>query len=285
MLTLPSDRAPEAKSKPTLLPQWSWLIGIVLFAGASILIFRMVYESTVLTCESGPQMLGYSMMHTNPAIFIGGLLCVSVFFAWLVIALIYGASRKLRFTKREWALLVFMTSSLSLLPVPYNWWMHADALACGVGKFGSEFLVEAAADGNLSLVKKFTDQGEELDTGNAFRGFTPLGAAVANNHIEVVEYLISRGANLNFSTTGMRTTNLMIAAEKGYLPIVKTLLEHGETPCAIDNQQQNAFTLAKQYKHQDVADYLRSNFPCPDPPPPPPSSCKSESENNCVEVH
>ncbi len=279
-----SDQKPEGRTRPTLLPQWSWLIGLVLFVGTFVFICRIVYESTFITCERGPQMVGFSIAHGVYPILLFAMLCMPVFFVWLVIALIYGAWRKLRFSKGEWALLGFMVASFSVLFIPYSAWLHVDALACGNGNFRDAFLVEAAADGDISIVKQLAAQGAGLD-GASPRGVTPLGAAVANDRVEIVEFLISRGANVNFSTVGMGRTPLMIAAENGHLPIVKTLLAHGARPCAVDREQQTPLTLARQYKHQDIVEYLRSNFPCPDPPPPPPSSCKSESQDNCVEVH
>jgi hypothetical protein len=54
----------------------AWTVtGYLLFCGAAILVARILYEETILTWVSGPQMVGFAMAHgALPFVFITGII-------------------------------------------------------------------------------------------------------------------------------------------------------------------------------------------------------------------
>jgi ankyrin repeat protein len=93
--------------------------------------------------------------------------------------------------------------------------------------------VRPAEDGDLEKVKSQLTTSPELATkifpyqergGQGDR--TLLHYAVQGNHLPVVEFLVSKGADINLQTEHAPTP-LHLAAETGDLPIAKFLIDHG----------------------------------------------------------
>src|SRR5258706_14011145 len=59
-------------SDPGLLPACARVCGWLFLIGQTLFISRIVYESTVLTCVDGPQMVGFSMAHVGHSFFLLG---------------------------------------------------------------------------------------------------------------------------------------------------------------------------------------------------------------------
>ena len=78
----------------------------------------------------------------------------------------------------------------------------------------------AACHGDLPLVEYLADNGASLDTPRAWLGLFPLNGAVAKGHVEVVKFLIERGADVDKeceafgSEYGARMSSLEIARNK-----------------------------------------------------------------------
>lgn len=88
-------------------------------------------------------------------------------------------------------------------------------------------LNRAAFDGDLEAVRKLLEQGEFAGSGGDAAAYgTPLGAALMNDHTQVVELLLEQGAPV------YRNAHLLLAATHTDDPaIVKLLLERmGEPP-------------------------------------------------------
>jgi hypothetical protein len=67
----------------------AWTItGYLLFCAIAILIGRIVYEETILTWLSGPQMVGFAMAHGALApILIAGSIALPGILLWLAVSL------------------------------------------------------------------------------------------------------------------------------------------------------------------------------------------------------
>jgi ankyrin repeat protein len=84
----------------------------------------------------------------------------------------------------------------------------------------------AAARGNHKAVRMLLDAGAEIDAQDSVSEFTPLVRAVMNGHDQVVDELLRRGANAQY--TGAGWTLLHYAAGfKGTARTIEMLLDHG----------------------------------------------------------
>ncbi len=262
-------------SDPGLLPAWARVCGWLFLIGQTLFISRIVYESTVLTCVDGPQMVGFSMAHGEHSFFLLGLLFLPFGAFFLLVALVFGAVKRLRFSLREWVLMAALLVSFSFLFVPYRVWEHLDMTVCTSGPLGDAFLLEAARLGNLGQVTRLVAEGHSVNRDSGSDD-TPLSVA----------FLLSKGANVNAHNSLSRDTPLMKAAYSGDTQMLELLIAQGADPCAINNEwdQENAQRIAEKKHNQAAAEYLAAHSHC-SLPPPPPASCANESAATCVEVH
>ena len=86
-------------------------------------------------------------------------------------------------------------------------------------------LYEAAADGNIALVKSLIAGGADVNTPNIW-GWTPLYVAVVIGNGDIVNLLIAKGANVD-APNNQGETPLRLAIGKGRRNIVKLLIENG----------------------------------------------------------
>jgi len=107
-----------------------------------------------------------------------------------------------------------------------------------------EFLLEQKADarrypwvlcaavmtGNLQLVKLLYDSRARDETRNRWTSSeAALQSAAKGGHVEIVKYLLSRGANVNFDAGWDSETVLQAAANTGIRDLVELILEHHPT--------------------------------------------------------
>ena len=91
-------------------------------------------------------------------------------------------------------------------------------------------LMEAAGVGKVEVLKFLVERGAIVDACNK-GGFTALfyGAASNSNSVDVIKYLVSKGANIGHHSK-FGYTALHYAAHKGYVETVKELLALGASP-------------------------------------------------------
>lgn len=104
-------------------------------------------------------------------------------------------------------------------------------------------LIRAAGSGKQEIVRLFIKSGYDLDTQNFTDGRTPLTAAVAGGHGEVVDLLLEGGAKID--APGPRgNTALMLAIDAGNAPLAKRLLERGASTAVRNDEEFRALELA-----------------------------------------
>jgi len=91
----------------------------------------------------------------------------------------------------------------------------------------------AAASGSLGMAGILIDAGADLGTVGEPGGATPLHAAAINNHPDIVNLLLERGAD-PASRDSQGRTPLHVAAAFGNSDAAKVFLEHGADPFAED---------------------------------------------------
>ncbi len=102
--------------------------------------------------------------------------------------------------------------------------------------------------GNIETVRTLIESDRRLVNwthGGGIEPITkaPLVYASQEGHVDIVELLISNGANVNhFDEDGI--SPLMFAAQKGHLGVVETLLAHGARVNHVDEQRRSALVYA-----------------------------------------
>jgi ankyrin repeat protein len=101
-------------------------------------------------------------------------------------------------------------------------------------------------------VKAWIERQPELVNAYAPDGFQPLGLAAFFGQIEIVEFLLSRGAEVNSpSRNAMRVMPLHSAIANQRSEIVKLLLEHGAD---VNATQADDFTPLHEAAQNGMAD-------------------------------
>lgn len=105
-------------------------------------------------------------------------------------------------------------------------------------------LVAAARTGNPIIAKLLLDAGAAVDAPVTKKGRTPLMVALAyEGGITITKLFVQYGANVN-AVAEDGTTPLIIAAAGAKLNVVEFLLSKGANPKAVDNNQMTAYKYA-----------------------------------------
>lgn len=137
----------------------------------------------------------------------------------------------------------------------------------------SSFLHLAANQGDAELTNHLLDKGANIDrVGSGFMyagedsawmkdyGYTPLGIAAANGHVECVEALIAREARIDFTSIADGDTPLHRAARNGHLNCVIALIRANARVDLLNREQYLAVDLAHQNKHSNCVKYITEHI-------------------------
>ena len=115
-------------------------------------------------------------------------------------------------------------------------------------------LMIAAANGHIDVVNLLLNKGAEIDKGNDY-GTTPLHVAATWGHLHFVELLLDRGA-LHNSRTRSGGTSLYWAAKGGHKHVVKVLIDHGTDVDIKDDYGNTPLGFAVDMDHIDTVQLL-----------------------------
>ncbi|WP_353276290.1 ankyrin repeat domain-containing protein [Wolbachia endosymbiont (group B) of Villa cingulata] len=85
----------------------------------------------------------------------------------------------------------------------------------------------------------------------------PLHRAVQGGNLDIVKFLVDRGADVDSKNKDGRTP-LHDAALEGHNGVVKTLLERGANVNALNNLKNFPFILAKEKSNQGLIEILKN---------------------------
>lgn len=95
-------------------------------------------------------------------------------------------------------------------------------------------LHEAARRGDLRKIKELLGRGENVNARDAI-GYTPLHYAAKSGHLDVVQFLVENGADVNaISLNEFLETPLHMAVSSGRLDVVRFLVERGAHVDSLD---------------------------------------------------
>ena len=113
-------------------------------------------------------------------------------------------------------------------------------------------LMEASREGHEEMVALLLSQGADINSQTEETQETALTLACCGGFLEVADFLIKAGANLELGAS----TPLMEAAQEGHLELTKYLLESNASVNAQSGTGDTALTYACENGHTDVADLL-----------------------------
>ncbi|KAJ8966249.1 hypothetical protein NQ314_003664 [Rhamnusium bicolor] len=125
-------------------------------------------------------------------------------------------------------------------------------------RHGQSVLHYAVNSGNIDMVEYLmTTLGKELSVNqNDACCFSPLHMAAANGDIEMLRWLLRRGANVNAVGGRQRQNALHVAARSAHLTIIRILVEAGADINAVDVEERSILTLAVRQSNEEAVRYL-----------------------------
>jgi ankyrin repeat protein len=127
-------------------------------------------------------------------------------------------------------------------------------LNAGAIKGRDEFLVAAARQGRIPLVRVLLARGIDVNT-KVDHDTTAIAEAAAHGEIDMVEFLLSVGANANVKDVDGETP-LMAAAAFGDLRTVEAIIRSGADREAVDIHGRTAWNHAVRNGHAAIAKLL-----------------------------
>ena len=117
------------------------------------------------------------------------------------------------------------------------------------------FWMNAVIKGDISTIQNFINNGINVDEVRR-RDHPALLLATSRGYTSVVKLLLEGGADLNSRTDDTKSTALHLATERNYTDIVKLLLEYGADKNAIDEEGKTALIIAAQKGFLEVVKLL-----------------------------
>jgi len=158
---------------------------------SAALALRLVWEQTALSWERGPQMVGFSLMHSGLGLLLFAVLAVAVVWAITVLLMNLFGKGEINGTHLLGALVVLVAAGV--VSVPYGKWVQLFSSKISQGPHASEFLVHMAAIGDKRAVEALLQQGVPINTSNR-SGIRAIEAAENTKQTEMREFLVSKGA-------------------------------------------------------------------------------------------
>jgi len=113
-----------------------------------------------------------------------------------------------------------------------------------------------AGKGDLGEIKKLVEcEGLDVKMRNS-EGFGLLHAAAMFGHTELVEYLLSKGADPNIQTFGPLYAPIHSASYGGHLETVKCLVKHGANTKLKNYRSETPKETAARQNHSQVVAYF-----------------------------
>jgi len=118
-------------------------------------------------------------------------------------------------------------------------------------------LHQAARNGNIELVRELTNP-TTVNSPDEVYGATPLHHATAGGSLEVAQFLLQHGANVNaqYTMAAIGTTPLILAADEGHAAVVELLLKAGAHIEAKDDNGDTPLIMAATSGHRDIVELL-----------------------------
>jgi len=123
-------------------------------------------------------------------------------------------------------------------------------------KSGENALMLAAFDGELALVKNLVLQKKAAVNK---LGWAPIHYAATNGHLEITQFLMANGAQIN-ALSPSETTPLMMSIGSGNDQLIKFLLDNGADLRMRNHEGYTAIDVAQLFGKDDIRNGLTSRW-------------------------
>ena len=133
------------------------------------------------------------------------------------------------------------------------------ALAKSFSPDGFPVFALPAVFGHLEVAEYLLGKGADVNAAaNNGTGYNALTGAVASGHTAIVAWLLANGADPNYRYAA-GYSSLLTAAANGHLGIVSLLLASGADLHAKTNDGKTALSFAQERGHAEVTEFLRTH--------------------------
>lgn len=184
------------KSTAARAPLWLVVWGYFCVVGSALFTAHEIWEETYWTWRDGPHILAWSTLYSRRFFLFP---CLVMLWPWLVVALVamlHNLANRRRVSRTLCATFVAGAAVVAIESLPYSLWQCWFVERLAHGPHAGEFLLFAVDGGDLDTVKAFLARGVGIDNRDC-EGKSALHLAAARGHTEVLNYLLSRSADLN----------------------------------------------------------------------------------------
>jgi hypothetical protein len=195
-------------------------------AGTAVLAARLIWEQTVWTSQRGPQMVGFSLTHGSGAIFLLAPVLLLVWGAVALLVILVDLLKRRRPDTPTLAALIAALLLFVLLSLPGGFWQRLFIHRMATSPKAGDLVVYAAYGKDFRTVDAMLSHGVPITAVDHSEWRTPLHAAAIAGDLRLVQYLVSKGANVNaLDRSGDSPAEL--AASRGNQQCLKYLEDHG----------------------------------------------------------
>jgi hypothetical protein len=217
----------DVERKPTArLAIWFRLAGCAASIATGALAVRLGWEQTVWSWERGPQMVGFSLAH-GAGFFL--LLAPYLLVAWMLAATVMTVRQAvvgLRISHARFMGFFLCAVVLKGALVSSGEWQRLFAGQFVSSRYAVDFLQVDAVQGDLASVARLVSHGVSVNLHDRHTGRTALHAAAAWGRLEVAQYLLSSGAEIN-AVDNYGYSPLDVAISEGHGDTAQFLRDHG----------------------------------------------------------
>ncbi|MFD2892855.1 ankyrin repeat domain-containing protein [Flavobacterium chuncheonense] len=130
-------------------------------------------------------------------------------------------------------------------------------LSCFFGVAQNRDFFDVARNGSVAEAKIFFKQDNSVVNALNNHGFSPLILACYSSNLEIIDFLLENGADLNY--VSQEGTALMAVTVKGNIQLVDLLLQKGANPNLTNANGITALMYAVQFNNSEIVKKLLDN--------------------------